>query len=282
MHTVTSGEQASPHPARRFILFGVDGLRPDGLTQAGPPEILRLIADGVYCGHAQSVSPPISLPCWLSVMNGTPPERHGTLDNSWTLPAGGEPIPSLFDLAHRAGLSTASFYNWEELRDLARPGSLERSFYRRIGNPEGDSDLEVAAVAAESIVAHRPNLAFVYFGAVDEVAHLHGWMSPPYLAAIRKAGRAIGVVLAAMEAAGLMEGTAFFVLSDHGGEGFHHGMGIAADMTVPWVACGAGIRHGYRIAGPVSLVDYAPTVAHLLGLEPAAEWAGQVISEALA
>jgi len=264
------------------ILFGVDGLRPDAVAHVQPPEIMRLIANGVYCENARSVMPPISLPCWLSVMNSTPPEQHGTLNNTWTLPAGGVPIPGLFDLAHQAGLGTASFYNWEQLRDLARPGSLDRSFYRRIGDPEGDADLEVAAAAAEAITAHRPALAFVYFGAVDEVAHLYRWMSAPYFQAIRKADQAIGLVLAAMAAAGMAEETTFLVVADHGGEGYHHGMGIAADMIVPWVASGAGIRRGHRIAGPVSLVDYAPTVAYLLGLALPAEWTGRVIAEALA
>jgi len=289
MYTAASLDRRLPRKARRAVLLGVDGLRPDPLrcapglrALAGPPHIGRLIAAGAYCDHAQSVKPPISLPCWLSVMNGTPPQQHGTLDNLWTLPAGGEPIPSLFDLAHQAGLGTASFYNWEQLRDLARPGALDRSFYCRIGDPEGDSDLEVAAAAADSIAAHRPELAFVYFGAVDEVAHLHGWMSAPYLEAIRKADRAIGLVLAAMEAADLVEGTALFVLADHGGEGTHHGQAIPANMTVPWIASGAGICRGHRIAGPVSIIDTAPTVARLLGLTPPAEWTGRVIAEALA
>jgi len=266
----------------RVVLIGVDGLRPDALAEVRPPQILRLMATGAYCDHTQSVTPSVSLPCWLSAVNGTPPEQHGIVANLWTPPAGREPIPSLFDLAHQAGLGTASFYNWEQLRDLARPGSLDRSFYRRIGDPEGDADLEVAAAAAESIAAHRPGLAFIYLGAVDAVGHLHGWMSEAQFAAIRKADQAIGLILAAMEAASLLAGTALFVLADHGGEDHTHGTGTPPDMTVPWVASGAGIRRGHRIAGPVSLVDTAPTVAHVLGLAAPVEWTGQVIAEALA
>ena len=54
------------------------------------------------------------------------------------------------------------------------------------------------------------------------------------------------------------------------------------DLTIPWIACGAGIREGHRIEAPVSLIDTAPTLAHLLGLPRPPEWEGQVIEEALA
>ncbi len=152
-----------------------------------------------------------------------------------------------------------------------------------MGNPEGDADLEVAEVAAESMAAHCPDIAFVYFGAVDEVGHLHGWMSRPYLEAIRKADRAIGLVLTALEAAGLVESTAFLVMADHGGEGHNHADGtkVPTVMTVPWVGSGAGFRRGHKISEQVSLVDTAPTAAHLLGLTQPAAWTGRVVTEAL-
>jgi predicted AlkP superfamily pyrophosphatase or phosphodiesterase len=57
----------------RVILFAVDGLRPDALLKAGPPEIRRLMAAGAHTMQARSVVPSVSLPCWVSVFYGVPP-----------------------------------------------------------------------------------------------------------------------------------------------------------------------------------------------------------------
>ncbi|GAB4527770.1 MAG: hypothetical protein Kow0063_03320 [Anaerolineae bacterium] len=266
--------------AERVVLFAIDGLRPDALSQANPPEISRLIAAGAYTGQARSVTPSVSLPCWVSVFYGTPPARHNVVTNVWSPPQ--PPIPSLIDVVHEAGLGTAAFYNWEELRDLSRPGALDLAYYRRLGDPQGDCDLEIGAAAATCIPKHRPALTFIYLGALDEVGHRHGWMSAPYLHALGKADRAIGLVRRALESAGLLSGTAFFVLSDHGGHGHDHATGTDEDLTIPWLVSGPGVRRGHVIATPVNLADTAPTVAHLLGLSRPEEWSGRVVVEALA
>ena len=52
-------------------------------------------------------------------------------------------------------------------------------------------------------------------------------------------------------------------------------------MTIPWLAAGPGIARGVRLSGPVSIIDTAPTIAHLLGLPRPANWRGWVVSEAL-
>jgi arylsulfatase A-like enzyme len=41
------------------------------------------------------------------------------------------------------------------------------------------------------------------------------------------------------------------------------------------------VRRGHQIAGPVNIVDTAPTIAHLLGLSAPAEWSGRIVTEAL-
>jgi arylsulfatase A-like enzyme len=50
-------------------------------------------------------------------------------------------------------------------------------------------------------------------------------------------------------------------------------------MTIPWLAAGPGIRRGYTIDTPVSLLDTAPTIARLLGLAPDREWEGRCVEE---
>jgi arylsulfatase A-like enzyme len=62
--------------------------------------------------------------------------------------------------------------------------------------------------------------------------------------------------------------------------GTTHGAPYPYDTHVPLIFYGAGIRPG-RHAGRVSLVDLAPTLAHLLGVEAPPQNEGQVLVEAL-
>jgi predicted AlkP superfamily pyrophosphatase or phosphodiesterase len=264
---------------KHVILFLIDGLRPDALQQADTPQIDALAARGAYTWRAQTVTPSISLPCHTSLFHAVSPSRHGVVGNVWT-PR--QPlVPSLMEVVHQAGLGTAAFYTWEPLRDLARLGALDMAWYRRLGDPEGDVDLEAAAAAAAYIEQQRPAFTFVYLGATDEVGHRHGWMSAPYLRAVRKADRAIGLVLDRLRAAGLLADTACLVLSDHGGHAFDHSDGLPEDRTIPWLIHGPGVRCGHQIRSRVSILDTAPTVAHLLGMPVPVEWEGQIVTEAL-
>ena len=264
--------------ATHVVLLVVDGLRPDALSPARTPEIDRLAAGGAFCAHAQAVIPSITLPCHASMLCGVPPQRHGVLSNVWLPPR--PPVPSLIDLVHHAGLGTASFFSWEELRDLSYPGSLDFSYYRR-REPEEECELEIGAQAGRYFTARRPALSLVYLGMADDVAHDHGWMSARYLRAVAAADQAIGLVRRAVQEAGCLEQTAFLVLADHGGHGFDHAEGTAEDVTIPWIGGGAGFRRGHRIETPVSIVDTAPTLAHLLGLSPPVEWSGRPVWQAL-
>jgi hypothetical protein len=51
-------------------------------------------------------------------------------------------------------------------------------------------------------------------------------------------------------------------------------------MTIPWVLAGPGVRAGHALEGAVSLLDTAPTLAHLMGLTAHADWEGRVVAEA--
>jgi arylsulfatase A-like enzyme len=69
--------------------------------------------------------------------------------------------------------------------------------------------------------------------------------------------------------------------SDHGGHDWTHGTDQPEDMTIPWILSGPRVRSGSTLDAPVSLLDSAPTVAHLLGLPAPLEWEGRVVEEAL-
>ncbi|MDE2808031.1 MAG: alkaline phosphatase family protein [Gemmatimonadota bacterium] len=260
---------------QRVILFVLDGLRPDGLQQASTPHVDRLISQGACTYTARTVMPSSTLPCHTSMFRGVPPQRHGILTNTWVPQV--RPVPSLVDVLHQAGKRTAFFYNWEQLRDLADPGSLDRSYYMNNCH-EPDGDWELASLAAATLREWTPDFAFVYLGCTDIAGHDHGWMSAEYLATIGRADTAIGAVLEAVN----QEETVAIVTSDHGGHERTHGTEMDEDMTIPWVISGPAVSPGRSLQKPVSIIDNPTTIATLLEVAPAQDWAGQVVREALA
>jgi predicted AlkP superfamily pyrophosphatase or phosphodiesterase len=266
--------------AKQVILFVIDGLRPDALPQVSTPQIDHLVAQGACTWRSQTVTPSVSLPCHTSLVFAVPPARHGVLSNVWTPLQ--PPVPNLIEVVHQAGLGTAAFYTWEELRDLASHGALDFAYYHRLEDPEGDRDLEIGAVAANYIARQKSAFAFGYLGATDAVGHRHSWMSPPYLRAVSKADRAIGLVLEALRVSGRLADTICLVLADHGGQGFDHDTGLGEDLTIPWIISGLGIHCSHQITSVVNIIDTAPTIAHLLGLPTPDERSGRVVTEVLA
>lgn len=253
------------------VLILIDGLRPDAIGAADCPRLRDLIGRGASTLRARSVMPSMTLPCHTSIFHSVPPERHGITTNVWAPMA--RPLPGLFDLAKAAGKRCAFFYNWEELRDLGRPGSLELAYFRNTAyQPDGDQI--IAEAAARALGAGEFDFAFVYLGTVDIAGHYYGWMSEGYLGQIANVDVALGLLLDALPADATV-----LLQSDHGGHDRSHGTDLPEDMTIPWLVMGPGVPPGHAIVAPVSLLDTAPTLARLLGLAPHREWEGRCVEE---
>ena len=112
----------------KVVLILIDGMRPDGTEACGNDTFQMLMRAGASCFHAQTVMPSVTLPCHASLFFSVDPTRHGITDNTWHPMA--RPIESLADVVKKFGGKTAMFYNWEELRDLNRPGSLDFSRFQ--------------------------------------------------------------------------------------------------------------------------------------------------------
>ena len=239
----------------------------------------RLISGGASTMECRTDMPSVTLPCHQTMLRGVGVGRHGVNTNVFHPLV--RPVPSLIDAARQRGLRTGSFYNWEQLRDLSDPGSLDVSHYcHAVDTAEGDQ--RVAETAVEHLERLDPGFAFVYFGHLDHVGHRDGWMSANYLDAIANADLCIGRLVEAQEGAGRLASTVVLVTSDHGGHERVHGTEMDEDMLVPWVLWGAGIRRGHAIEEQVELRDTCTTLAHILGVAPAPEWEGRVITQALA
>jgi predicted AlkP superfamily pyrophosphatase or phosphodiesterase len=250
----------------------IDGTRPDALAAAGCTHLESLRARSAYTLKATSVMPSITLPCHMSIFHSVPPTRHGITTNIFIPMA--RPLPGLVEVIRNAGKRAAFFYNWEQLRDLNRPGNLFFSYCVNDCATNDDSDHETVEVALRTMDAYQPDFSFVYLGTVDEVGHRYGWMSDGYLKQLAYVDGAVGRLLDALPA-----DTTVLFMSDHGGHDRSHGTDMAEDMTIPWMISGPGIRQNYEIQSPVSLLDTAPTLARALGIAPDRQWEGVVPAE---
>jgi len=254
------------------VLVLIDGLRPDGLAVARCPNLAALRAKGATTLRASSVMPSITLPSIMSIFHSVPPTRHGIPTNEWMpMP---RPLPGLADVARTAGLRCAFFYNWEPLRNLSQPGSLAFSCFCNNYKTDPDGDQLIADEAVRYFSSDRPDFVFVYFGTLDVAGHNHRFMSDGYLAQLERVDGALGTLLGALPADATV-----LVTSDHGGHDRDHGTDKPEDMIVPWIIAGPGIRRGYEIKTPVSLLDTAPTLARVLGITPNPEWEGWCVEE---
>ncbi len=249
------------------LLILIDGMRPDGLQQAHTPAIDALMDAGAWTMSATTVMPSITLPCITSLFQGTPPQEHGVTTNLFS-PASVQ--ASLFEVVAQAGLKAASFYNWEQLRDLSRPGALHAGIHlNNSHDPAGGGDTALTRLAIDTLREDPVDFAFLYLGYTDVAGHEVGWMSSAYIEAIENADRCIDALTRSFPDWSLI------VTADHGGHGTGHGTESAEDMTIPIVLRpNHGAAPQGQLTGPASILDIAPTVAAWLDVTPPAHWSG--------
>jgi predicted AlkP superfamily pyrophosphatase or phosphodiesterase len=257
-----------------LVFIMTDGMRPDALEKAHAPTFHDFMARGSYTLKGQSVVPSITLPCHTSIFHSVPPQKHGVQTNDWQPLA--LSVPGLVEQLSAWGKKSALFYNWEQLRDLNRPGTLQASFFMNTAYElEGD---DVIVEAALPYIRQRAfDFMFVYFGSIDLSGHAFNWMSDGYLRHVERADTLAAKVLAAVS-----DEDTVLIHSDHGGGGAApdaHGSDLPDDMLIPWMIAGPNIKRGYEIQRSVSLLDTAPTIASVLGVKSAPEWEGEVIQE---
>jgi len=253
----------------KVLLVMTDGMRPDALEKAHTPTFAELMRKGSYTLSGRSVVPSITLPCHMSIFHSVPPERHNVLSNTWTPMV--RPIPGLFEVLKNAGKRSAKFFSWEPLRDVSRPGSVSVSKLIAYENNPEVCDVRVLQTALPYLRAGEHDFTFLYFGTVDEVGHLSGWMSQRYLQQVEQVDGLLAQALGAIPA-----DTSVIVVSDHGGRWRMHGSDHPEDMTIPFFAMGPGIV-ARRIEEALSLLEVAPTIARIMGLKAPEGWEGRAL-----
>jgi hypothetical protein len=255
----TSTPAADPRPeVARVLIVSVDGLRPEAVELAPMSVLAGLMAGGAYTLQARTVYPPATLPAHVSMLTGLCPEKHGVTWNDDLPWREGPAAGGLFELAHQSGLRTVMVVGKGKLRQAAAPQHTDVFLFIN------DRDTVIADRAA-GLMAEGFGLMLVHFPTVDWMGHAYGWLSPEQLSVARRADQSLGVLLAALDRAGLGDTTLVIVTADHGGSGQSHGSRRPEDMTVPWVLAGPGVLP-LELEAPVSVVDTAATAAWALGL----------------
>ncbi len=253
----------------KVVLISIDGMRADGLKACGNPYVGELERMCTHTYTGQSMIPSVTFPCHFSMTHSVTPARHGILTNTYVPEV--RPVTGIFEKIRNAGGVSAMFYGWEPLRDIATPGSLKFATYINAYMKES-SDTVLTDEALRVIGENKPDFAFLYMVETDEKGgHDNGWMSEEYL---RRISIAIDNVKRVIEAFG--DEYSVIVMADHGGHDRSHGSTMPEDMTIPFFFYGREFTPG-RVVDGLSLLDIAPTVAKLMGIEPEAEWEGHSV-----
>lgn len=251
----------------RVILISVDGMRPDGFLNSGHPYVNELMKKAYYTLSGKTVFPPVTLPCHMSLFHSVTPERHGITSNTYMPMV--RPIDGLFEQIHKAGRISAMYYGWEPLRDVSRPESLTFSEFIYAYAAES-ADTLLTESALYRIQKDKPDFVFLYLVDTDDKGgHDHGWMSDEYFRRIRIALDNIKNVIEKCS-----DEYTIIITADHGGHSRVHGEDIPEDMCIPMFYIGKNFEKGIEFTGG-SILDIAPTIAHILGIAVPREWEGK-------
>jgi predicted AlkP superfamily pyrophosphatase or phosphodiesterase len=237
------------------VLISIDGLRPDCVLKADEyglkiPNLRQMVSVGAYATAVHGVLPTVTYPSHTTLVTGVSPARHGIYANTtfdptnsnyggWYWYAEDIKVPTLWDEAAKAGLSTANVHwpvtvgariDWnlaqywragtpddrKLVRALSTPGLLdllERDLppYADGGDESLAGDQRRSLFAVRLIELKRPAFMTVYFASLDHVEHQSGPFSPEANATLEQLDALVGAV---RDAAG--PGTVVAVVSDHG------------------------------------------------------------------
>jgi predicted AlkP superfamily pyrophosphatase or phosphodiesterase len=257
---VALGQTGAPPARRHVVIISIDGFRPEfylpGPKSRACETLEELRAGGSYAKGAIPPYPSLTYPGHATIDTGVLTARHGITANARFDPPTTEgrgfwfatdlQAPSLWDLAHQAGLTVATVswpttagskaidWNLPEfwtsplgnelvmMRQYASPGLIPQieqsagSMQTARGSDAGHWDAFLTAGAGTIIREHKPNLLYVHLLEADKVQHAEGRAAPDLPAAMRRLDNDLYEIVQATKQAGIYENTTFIVLGDHG------------------------------------------------------------------
>lgn len=275
---------SGPSGVQHVIVIGVDGMSPDGIRNADTPTMDYLVANGASTMQARAVLPTSSSSNWASMIMGADTEQHGITSNGWereshVLPAvvyGEEDIfPTIFSVIDTQvpDAEIGSIYHWRGFGRLYEKSAVDFDIH-------GPNEAATADAAAEYLLEKKPTFTFIHLDHVDGAGHRVGHGTPAYYASVARADSLIGIIFEATRQAGMHDNMVLIISSDHGGVGTGHGGETLAEVEIPFIVYGKGVKSGHTISHPVYTYDNAATVAFALRLEAPYAWIGRPVKSA--
>jgi predicted AlkP superfamily pyrophosphatase or phosphodiesterase len=269
----------------RIVVIGVDGLSPDGIRNAETPVLDSLMESGSYTLKARAVLPTVSSPNWASMIMGASPAQHGITSNKWernehTLPPAYSgkygTFPTIFEVIkdQKPAAISGAIYHWDGFGRLFPAESVNF-------NRNGEDQFSTTAYALDFLNTQQPIFTFIHLDHVDGAGHEFGHGTPEYYAAVSQADSLIGQIMNTLHQNDMAKQTVVLVTSDHGGINKGHGGETLAEIEIPFIVAGKGIRKNHQIAEQVYTFDNAATVAWLLGLKVPQAWIGRPVKSIL-
>ena len=249
------GPAAQVQPAHRtVVVISLDGFPAYALEdpKTPVPTLRRLIIQGAMARRMITVNPTVTWPNHTAIVTGVGASRHGLIVNGALTRTGAWPpikvepwlpkekmvhAPTVYDLAYRAGLTTAQVdwvaiksaptITWEFPEVPAADGAIEREMVAR-GLLDNDSIQQFGKLnilrrdeiwtdaAIDIIREHKPNLLLFHLLSLDSVHHTYGPGSLAATAAMAFLDGCVARLLDAVRSAGLENQTTLIVVSDHG------------------------------------------------------------------
>ncbi|MBO3699903.1 alkaline phosphatase [Roseivirga sp. E12] len=277
----TTNEQEETRKAKHVILIGSDGLGAYAFDKAKIPNIRRMMSEGSYSLQARAVLPSSSAVNWASMIMGSGSELHGYTEWGSKTPelpsriVGEEGIyPSIFSLIdeqlpeEKMGVS----YTWGGIGYLFEKQLVDLDY-------NGKTDEETAETAIDFFVEKKPALTFIHFDQPDGAGHGIGHDTPEYYEAVEEIDRLVGLVMDAVEKAGMMDDTIIILSSDHGGVDKGHGGKSLLEVEIPWIIYGKAVSANGALSSSIVTYDTGSTIAYLLGLNQPQFWTGRPVME---
>ncbi len=301
---IAAGNRAG---AASVLMISVDGLKPEYVLDADAhglkiPFLRSLMRDGAHARGVIGVWPTVTYPSHTTLLTGAAPAEHGiynnlefdpknTFANAWYWYAQQIRVPTLWQAAHEAGLSTASIgwpvsvgatavdflipelWRVARLTDVdpsdalllaavSRPEDLLQKMQARLGpymrgnDPSPPGDEIKTRYALDILRTHKPKFMTIHLSSLDEQQHRFGPFSPEVNADLEVMDGQLGQLFAASRA---NDPTAVaVVVSDHGFVQITH----KVNLMQPFIRAGLLQNGGSWQAQPWSGSGMAAVMLH--------------------
>lgn len=232
----------------KVMLIVVGGLLSEALMRCQNPYVKELLQTSVANVCSKTVLNPETHFAHTALLYSTPKNYDWTIKKE----------RSLFNVISAAGNRCAAIYTGNVFTPTGHDSAVDRHFF--------DKDTDGAEAAGDII--KESDFTFIYFGGAYRIAQEKGYMSEEYLKAVHDI---FGFIEKIRNAYPLRK---MIISSDHGGHGNVCETELDSDITIPIILnriCG----WSDKFFEDANIIDIAPTVAKIFGIEPHSNWEGE-------